>query len=251
MPAHLLENMVGRIYSTKGGTSCTITSYTNSKNLTVQFNDFWGYEKIACLQQLKLGSVRNPYDKTVFGIGFIGDGKHSPTDGSKATLVYEHWRSMLLRCYCSKTQKRNPTYLGCIVDERWHNFQNFAEWFLNQNYYECGYELDKDILVKGNKVYSPETCCLVPKEINSTFNSREAARGNYPQGVSPYNRTNKFKSSIRIGGKKVNLGVYKTVEDAYKAYIVAKESRVKSLAVKWEGRIEYRVFKVLIGWKFI
>lgn len=248
MAAHLLKNMVGKVYKTNGGTDCTIIEYTNSKDIKVQFNDEYGYVIKTNLSSLKAGCVRSPYDKTVAGVGFIGVGKYKSTDGKKATTAYEHWRSMLLRCYCDKTKQNNPTYKDCFVCEEWLNFQVFAEWYYNQKFKDCGYQLDKDILVEGNKHYSPETCCLVPRCINTTFNSRAAARGKYLQGVSPYNNTGKFRATVKVKGKPKTLGVYSTEEEAYEAYRIGKEAQVKILALEWKGRIDNRVFDALMVW---
>lgn len=248
MTAHLLKDMVGRVYKTKGGTDCTIISYTNSKDLVVRFNDDFGYIKRANLHQLRKGSVRNPFDKTVFGIGFLGVGKYNPTESKKATVAYEHWRSMIIRCYSGDLQAVNPTYKGCSVCEEWYNFQNFAEWFYSQDFNDCGYQLDKDILVEGNKLYSPNTCRLVPKTINCLLHSNVNSRGNYPQGVSPYNNTGMFRAILKEGEVTRALGVYDTQEEAYNSYRVAKEARVKSVALMWKDKIDEKVFDSLMSW---
>lgn len=80
---------------------------------------------------------------------------------------------MFVRCYDDKYQLRQPTYIGCSVSDDFCNFQNFAEWYSHYKY-KCKYplEIDKDLLYEGNKIYSPKTCCLLPKEINSTLNSK-------------------------------------------------------------------------------
>ena len=100
----------------------------------------------------------------IYGIGFIGVGNYKSRNKTGHTKAYNAWAAMLQRCYDSKLHLRNPTYKECSVIEEWYNFQNFAGWF-EKNYID-GYQLDKDLLIKGNKIYSPETCCFVPKEIN-------------------------------------------------------------------------------------
>ncbi|QFP93557.1 hypothetical protein [Edwardsiella phage vB_EtaM_ET-ABTNL-9] len=247
MVAHLLKNMVGKVYKTNGGTDCTIIEYTNSKDIKVRFNDEHGYTTKAVLSSLKEGSVRNPYDKTVAGVGYIGVGKYKPSYGGKATVAYEHWRSMLLRCYCERSKSNGPTYRGCTVCDEWLNFQNFARWYYSQKFKECGYHLDKDILLKGNKHYSPETCCLVPREINATIKGR-LVKGMYLQGVCPYNNTGKFKAYVGCGGKTKTLGVYDTEEDAHQAYKAGKEYQVKALALEWKDEIGSKVYEALMNW---
>jgi hypothetical protein len=80
------------------------------------------------------------------------------------------WHRMVRRCYDDKFHESNTTYFDCEVCEEWLIFSNFASWF--KEHYVEGWQLDKDILVDGNRIYSPRTCCFVPQEINSIFTSR-------------------------------------------------------------------------------
>ena len=71
---------------------------------------------------------------------------------------------ILERGYSKLWKEKHPTYENVYVCEEWHNFQNFAKWYYN-NYYSINeerMEIDKDILYKNNKVYSPDTCIIVP-----------------------------------------------------------------------------------------
>jgi hypothetical protein len=244
-----LIDMVGKGYINSYGTSFIIVEYVTHKNVTVQFQD-----KNKCIvktrmHNIRLGSVPNPYDNTVIGVGCIGRGKYLPTDGRKATIAYEHWRGMLLRCYCNKTQDKFPTYKGFSVCDEWLIYQNFADWFYCQEFYECGYQLDKDILKGKFKVYSAETCCMIPREINNMFNTNSKNKGKYPQGVQPYNDSGRFDAKVKVSGKYKYLGVFDTPEQAFSAYKIGKEARVKEVALKWEGKIEERVFQVLMDWE--
>ena len=121
----------------------------------------------------------------MYGIGYIGIGEHKPCINGVCTKEYVVWRNMLRRCYDKEHQKVYKTYKGCTVAREWHNFQNFAEWY-NKEYYDIGeeLELDKDIMIKGNKKYSPEGCLLVPSRINTLIIKRDANRGKYPLGVT-------------------------------------------------------------------
>ena len=121
-------------------------------------------------------------EKKVLGKGIYRKGKYSFGKKGNPTKEYSVWLSMLTRCYNSRFLKNNETYIGCEVCDEWLEFQNFAEWF-HQNYKD-GYQLDKDLLTKGNKIYSPETCCFVPQEINLLLVRRQNRRGKYPIGVS-------------------------------------------------------------------
>ena len=133
----------------------------------------------------------------------------------------------------------------CTVDERWHNFQNFAEWYYD-NYIE-GYHLDKDILFKGNKIYSPETCCFVPQEINKLFTKRQSKRGDYPIGV--ISNKKRFISIFTKEKKIFYLGSFATPEEAFIAYKTEKENRIKEIANKWKGLISDKVYQALINYQ--
>lgn len=101
---------------------------------------------------------------TVCGIGYFGIGKYKSSTKGKLTKSYRAWYAMLSRCYSENAQKIHPSYVDCYVTKEWFNFQVFAKWF-DENYID-GFQLDKDIRVKGNKIYSPEACCFVSQQDN-------------------------------------------------------------------------------------
>lgn len=193
------------------------------------------------------GCIKCAYEslKTpIFNIG-INDLSYS-----KRTAAYRAWIQMLRRCYNKKEHSNhNKTYSDCSVVNTWLLFSNFKKWFENPNNgYISGYHLDKDILVKGNKIYSPETCCFVPSKINSLFTKRAADRGLYPIGVT------KVKSGrywARLGERRLGLGVFDTPEEAFNAYKIAKEQHIKELADKYfkEGKITQRVHDALMKYE--
>lgn len=141
---------------------------------------------------------------------------------------YDAWHSMMRRCYSEKALARDKTYIGCSVCEEWHNYDVFHEWF-KSNYKE-GFFLDKDLVIKGNKEYSPNACRYVPKEINALIIKSNASRGKYPIGVSFMKNINKYISYVNIRSKLVRLGFYNTIEEAFNAYKKAKENHVRSMA---------------------
>jgi len=152
---------------------------------------------------------------------------------------------MLERCYCKKYHTKKPTYIGCSVAEEWHSFQNFAQWFYENS--TESFELDKDILIKGNRVYSSKTCCFVPAEINVLF-TKISRRGNYPVGVSLH-KEGKFQASMSVSNKQIYLGLYTTPEEAFEIYKEAKEEYIKKFADKWEGQITEDVYNALYKYK--
>ena len=187
--------------------------------------------------------------KLIYGIGYNSKGVHKSRAGKKKSLAYRTWFNMFVRCYCPEHQARYPAYNDCSVDERWRDFQDFADWHYNHPYRELGYELDKDLLFPNNKIYSPETCCFVPQELNKLLLSRALARGDYPQGVCFHKPLSKYKSQISINGKRRHLGYFNTVEEARQAYRETKEANVKRMALEWQDRIADDVFQALMNWQ--
>ena len=158
---------------------------------------------------------------------------------------------MFFRCYDTKNIKRYPTYQDVSVCEEWHNYQNFAKWF-EENYNPEvmeGWHLDKDIIVKGNKIYSPETCCFVPSDINYLITKANSIRGDYPIGVKFNKKRNKFYAILTKYNKPFLVGTYTTAEEAFYAYKEAKEAHIKEVADKWKEQITDKVYKSLINYK--
>lgn len=141
-----------------------VVEYNNHNTVRVKFLAT-GYEPVVRAGNIRRGKVKDLLVPSVYGVGYVGDGGFAPSIDRKPTKTYKTWASMLQRCYDKKFQAGNPTYTDCSVDPEWHNFQNFAEWMSKQDY--RGKELDKDIKVKGNEVYSPETCMFVTQAENA------------------------------------------------------------------------------------
>ena len=174
-------NRLGEINVNKYGSEYKIIEYKNARNILVQFDN--GYVKRSTYKEFKNGSIKSPFCKSVYGIGYIGIGDYKVSINCKLTDCYNCWNSMLRRV----TGRNSTCYKGCSVCEEWLCYQNFAKWW-HENYYDCGekLELDKDIKVVNNKIYSPDTCLLVPHSINSLFCKSTKSRGKYPLGISRY-----------------------------------------------------------------
>lgn len=142
--------------------------------------------------------------------------------------AYNAWHRMLTRCYSEKYQRLHPTYQKCEVCEEWLTYSNFKKWFVD-NYIE-GYQLDKDILVKGNKIYSPDFCTFIPQHINSLLIDRSNDRGKYPLGVNYEPKFDRYKSCISIHGKVKHLGYFKDPDTAHLAWAEAKKKYVSECA---------------------
>ena len=185
--------------------------------------------------------------KLLYGAGFYEKGKYVATFEGKTSKEYSLWSDMLRRCYSVKYQKLHPTYIGCSVSENFKNFQWFAEWCNNQvGFGIMGFQLDKDLIVSGNRVYSENTCVFVPRILNMFLQSNKTTRGQYPIGVCYNKRAGKFQADLRDGeGNRIYIGQFATQEGAFTAYKTAKESLAKHLALQWADRVDLRVVEVL------
>lgn len=141
---------------------------------------------------------------------------------------YVVWANMMKRCYCKKFQQRRPTYYDCSVDHKWHSFMNFRSWMIKQDWE--GKQLDKDILIPGNKVYSPDACMFVSGQINNLFVDSKSIRGAYPNGVTGIPGSEKVRARVRINGKSKYLGRFDSVQDAYMVASKAKAEHITNIA---------------------
>ena len=187
--------------------------------------------------------------RTVRGIGYDSKGTHKSYVNGVKSRSYQIWQNMLTRCYAESCRDRYYMYIGCTVVEEWQDYQNFAEWYTNHPYSGYGYNLDKDLLLKGNKVYSPETCCFVPPQINSLILDSRKSRGDYKQGVSLKKGSSKFRACLNVKGNCVELGYFETEEEAFRAYKQAKEKHVKETAEEWKSKIDSNVYIALLNWE--
>ena len=238
------------------GTLMKIIEYKNCDNIIIEFQDEYKAKVHTKYFNFKKGKVKNPYDKSVYDIGYIGEGVYKVSTNGKSTKAYEVWKKMLQRCYDPYELNKHQTYIDCYVCDEWHNFQNFCKWF-EENYYEIPNKimcLDKDILVKGNKIYSPETCIFVTNRINILFIKRDVDRGKYPIGVCWDKERNKFIAYCRIldknnNRKKIYLGRYNTIEEAFLEYKHFKENYIKEVADEYKDLIPIKLYNAMYEWK--
>lgn len=183
-----------------------------------------------------------------YGVG-VNDKKYPSTKDGKLTKEYKYWHGMLARCYSQKKQINQPTYIGCEVSENFKSYSYFHEWCQEQIGFNLDeWDLDKDLLIKGNKIYSEDNCVFLPRIINGALIKNNSARGEFPIGVYFEKRNNKFMVRFRVNGSLKTIGYFGTVDLAFQAYKNNKECYLKELAYKWKGDIDERAFRALLSY---
>lgn len=245
------ESLVGQVFSTKQYGDVTVVRYYNNQHLTVEFQQT-GTLCSARLANLHKGKLADPFAerkaKLIRGNGYPGIGKFRQVSHTDA---YDLWSNMLNRCYNPDMRKNTESYKGCTVCEEWLNFQNFADWYYKQ-IREPGYSLDKDILLKGNRLYHPDRCAMIPPNINILFASRKAGRGQYPIGVyyAKDCTRNPFTARCSDGtGRSVYLGAFPSQAEAFHAYKAYKENLIKQKADEYRERMDPRVYEAMMKYE--
>lgn len=196
-----------------------------------------------------MGSRRILRDRTipsVYGVGYMGNNPElkSSCNGKKCP-IYNTWYRIIERCYSKKVHERFSTYIGCYTSEEFTDYSKWRIWYDNYQYKHEGWQLDKDLLVKGNKIYSGETCVFLPHIINSVLTKSNKTRGKYLIGACFDTHNNKFKAHISKRGKNTTLGYFENEIDAHLAYKEAKEEYLKELAEEYKDMLDPRAYNAL------
>ena len=239
---------IGEVKYNNYGSKMTVIDYKNSDNVYIEFDN--GYKDVVMWSNFNKGSTKSPYCKSYNGVGFLGEGEYTCDD-----TWHNHWRAMIERV-TTKNDGLLRTYANATVYTPWYNYQIFAKW-AKENYYEIPglkMELDKDILTKGNKFYSPETCCFVPHNINTLFVKSDITRGDLPIGVYWHERDQEYRaqcSYITNTGIRKNkwLGGHNNPEDAYLAYKKFKEFHIKEIADRYKEYIPDKLYNALYEYR--
>lgn len=167
----------GDRYQNNRGSWYTVGRKVGTSSYSIIFDT--GNVGITNISAMRVGKPSNPYDRLLCGVGYIGEGVFNPTVNGKKTKLYSTWSNMIKRCYYSG--ERAKAYDGCSVCPRWHSYQHFCEdahyldgfdkWY--ENDIPHAWALDKDIKIKGNKIYSPDACMFVSKEENDAARNYE------------------------------------------------------------------------------
>ena len=243
------KDSVGKLCKSNSSGDFKILKYNDSRSVEIQFVNT-GYETSATLGNIKKGDVKDPYVPSVFGVGITGT-KYLITISGVKTREYALWKNMLQRCYSDAYRNKRPTYEGCEVSDNFKSYEYFYEWCHKQvGFSNQSWQLDKDLLIKGNKVYSEDSCVFIPAEINLLLIKRVASRGEHLIGVYWHSKNKAFVARVnKSKGGSEYLGYFATEIEAFKAYKKAKESFVKEQANKWKSQIDPRAYNALMNYE--
>jgi len=244
---------IGYKFTTLQGYEVKIVDIINSQRCVVEYEN--GFQLVGVEKKIiENRNVKYPFHPTVFGIGFIGVGKHNSTISTyvgtqkytELNPAYKVWQAMLSRCYCPKTKMRKLNNRNATVHPKWLNYQNFARWF-NENYIE-GFEISKDFLIPNSTEFSEDTCCFLPSELrNSLMNLNN--KNMVFMGVRPSGK--KFNATCTTDNKRNYLGTFDTPEEAFLEFKKAKEERIRTLANIWEKFLPKKTYNALMNFKVI
>ena len=243
------KDCVGKVCKSKSSGDFKIVKYNDKTNVEIQFINT-GFKTVVELGNIRNGNVKDRLSPSVCGVGIVGT-KYPIRVNGTLTKEYELWTSMLSRCYNDTYKKRQPTYEGCEASENFKSYEHFYEWCHKQvGFNNKGWHLDKDLLMKGNKVYSENVCIFIPAEINLVLVKREASRGEHLIGVSWNKKDNAFVAQVNKGkGRSEWLGSFKTEIEAFNAYKTAKENYLKEQANKYKSQIDLRAYNALMNYE--
>ena len=182
--------------------------------------------------------------KSIYGIG-INDADYvtNPKINGKRPMCpfYRKWINIFVRCYSLSALKTRPTYIDCSVAEEWHYFMTFRAWMMNQDWE--GKELDKDILIPDNKIYSPETCCFVSSDINKILNKNSSLKDSSLKGIYFDKFRDKYEAQISKYGKNKRIGYFDTLSEAKLAYKKERSKYIREIAMTQPQRIKEGLLK--------
>lgn len=267
-----------KLYAAKAVVEEFIVNPDKANNIYIWHS---GYDKQDCyyknlypLNQEQYRIVKNHFNKTSddseeFILKVMNDIRYKPDDWSKRAMKpimcgigyrgsenvdfksesYLKWHDMINRCYNEKFHERQPQYRRCTVCKEWLNYMNFKVWYEQNKIHGMSLDLDKDILFKGNCVYSPDTVAFVPHAINTLFLNAKKNRGDLPVGVHFDKDKSKYRAEMSFMGRVIKLGIFDNVSAAFARYKKYKEDFIKDMAEQYKDEIPDKVYQAMLNWK--
>ena len=241
---------LNKTYTNKQGLNYKIVHYNTYYDITILFDS--GYIKSTTMKEVKRNTIKDKLSPSVYGVGIVGIRYQTKANG-KHTTEYSVWKNMLRRCYSGKCRQKFQSYSDCTVSENFKKYSYFYEWANKQVGFNSvddignPFHLDKDLLVKGNKIYGEDTCVFLPLEINVVLAIKDSKHKKFHVGVRK--SANRYEATCCVNGRLVYLGAFDTEIEAFNAYKQAKENYLKELAEKWKDKIDPRAYNALINYK--
>ena len=238
------DKLVGTVYNSDKFGDYEIIYYGSVEDVLIRFHNT-GYVTKSGMQRIRAGGVIDKTLPNVYGVGYSGECDMVDIRKNRSYVV---WNSMLKRCYSNRKYVISFKYVGKTVSDYFLNYSNFHEWYINQKGHDLGWELDKDLIISGNSEYSPESCVLVPKEINNVIVKDLS-------GVSEYYGVHlvrdKFRVCVQYMRKNYHLSFHDNLEEASETYIFYKQKLIHEVAEKWKGVVSDRCYNALINYNVI
>lgn len=251
LPKSLKDLKIGTLVEVGGNLVLSVEYINSFKEIGVSFLET-NYSRVTSYQNLKLGYVRDPTadHRTHNGKGFTGHntGRHRIQVNGIKTKMYMAWDGMMARCYLRREGYNTKYFREVEVCENWKDFQNFGDWYEGVPQFNLsGWELDKDILSFCAGVYSPESCCVVPKYINNLFRFNAHERSKYGIGVRKNQRGSKYYCELSYKGKTKRQSGFFNPKEAEECYIQHKLKIVKEAAQEYKKDLDTRVYDHIMG----
>jgi hypothetical protein len=244
----------GDVYEMNQNGKLEVLEYKGVQNVIVKFLDT-GYTTRTEACQLVRGTVKDLLLPRVHGVGFIGGENHPAYNSEGAVWAYSKWSGILERCYDPSSLQMYECYKDVTVCNEWLNYQNFAEWAKQQiGYGNRNWATEKDLLIRGNRIYSPDSCCFLPAELNNQLLKATKARGECVIGVNVNKPNGKFIAHCqgwREDSATSHIGIFDTELEAFHAYKREKEKKLKRLAQKWKDQIDNRAYEALMAYEVL
>lgn len=251
MKGYVLKDILGKRFKSQRFGVFEVIGYLNNTSVTVKFVSS-GYITTTSLDLVRKGRVIDKMSPSVCGVGVVGQ-KRVSNNGVKE-CEYNIWHNLLKRCYSEDYHSRCSTYRECEVSDNFKYYPYFKEWCNKQVGFNAAdasgkrFALDKDILVKGNKIYSENTCCFVPQEINGLLINTMYKNREKTIGVCTNNNVEGYYVSCKNDRGILLYEMFTTPEEAFLAYKQAKELHIKEVANKWKDQIDPRVYNALMNY---
>lgn len=233
---------IGEVSQNKFGTLMKIIVWNAASDIQVQFQDDHMAVVHTTYRNFQKREVKNPYDKSVYGVGYVGEGMHKTRINGEHPASYLIWVTIIQRCCREEAKEKYPAYFGrCTVCEEWFNYQNFAAWYESNRYDVDGrLHIDKDILVPGNTMYAPEFCLLVPQRVNMHFMRCKSNKTGLPRGVR------RTKTGYMAVYNTQKLGVFATIDQAVKAHREAWAEAIRATVAEYQNIMPNHVYNAVM-----